>query len=391
MTPSEYEALRPFATIRQQEHIDALVKYGSQRKAAAGIGVSARKFAESLARLQKKAALQGHSPAHDMTHTAPDGFKVKGVSTYYDDEGKVRGQWVKTTQDQERQLAIMQEVVSALCEDIRGAAVPVKAPTNTNSESMATYCVGDAHVGLYAWGQECGEDHDCDIAQRDLIGAMNRLVDSAPATDKAMIVNVGDWYHTDTMENRTRQSNAALDVDTRWARVIRIGIMIMRHMVDKALAKHKKVVVVNANGNHDQQSSVMLSIALAMYYEREPRVEIDQSPAKFRYHRFGSNLIGITHGDTIKLDQLGEVMAVDRPADWGETLHRVWLTGHIHHKTVWELRGCTVESFRTLAAKDAWHTGQGYRSQRDMVCIVLHERFGETERHTANIQRVRDS
>lgn len=55
MTPSEYEALRPFATIRQQEHIDALVKYGSQRKAADGLGIGQRKLAESMARLRAKA------------------------------------------------------------------------------------------------------------------------------------------------------------------------------------------------------------------------------------------------------------------------------------------------------------------------------------------------
>jgi hypothetical protein len=43
------------------------------------------------------------------------------------------------------------------------------------------------------------------------------------------------------------------------------------------------------------------------------------------------------------------------------------------------------ESFRTLAAKDAWHSGQGYRSGRDMKCIILHKEFGEIGRQTVNL------
>ncbi len=39
-----------------------------------------------------------------MVHTVPDGFQVKGVSTYYNDEGKPVGQWVKSVPDKERQL-----------------------------------------------------------------------------------------------------------------------------------------------------------------------------------------------------------------------------------------------------------------------------------------------
>ena len=48
------------------------------------------------------------------------------------------------------------------------------------------------------------------------------------------------------------------------------------------------------------------------------------------WHRFGKNLIGVTHGDTVKAQQLGPVMACDRPEDWGETAYRFWYTGHVH-------------------------------------------------------------
>ena len=37
---------------------------------------------------------------------APDGFNMKGRSTYYNADGNIVGEWVKTTRDQEQQEAM---------------------------------------------------------------------------------------------------------------------------------------------------------------------------------------------------------------------------------------------------------------------------------------------
>jgi hypothetical protein len=44
-----------------------------------------------------------------------------------------------------------------------------------------------------------------------------------------------------------------------------------------------------------------------------------------------------------------------------------------------------VETFRTLAAKDAWHAGKGYRSGRDMYAITHHINHGEIMRTRCDI------
>ena len=81
-------------------------------------------------------------------------------------------------------------------------------------------------------------------------------------------------------------------------------------------------------------------------------------------------------------------MATDRAKDWGETEYRYWATGHIHHDTLKEYPGVKVESFRTIAAKDAYATWNGYRSGQDSKAIVYHKDFGEVERHTVNLRMV---
>ncbi len=127
---------------------------------------------------------------------------------------------------------------------------------------------------------------------------------------------------------------------------------------------------------------------MQQFYEREPRVTIDISPAKFHWYRFGKVLIGSTHTDTVKKKDLGGVMACDRAKDWGETLHRYFYTGHVHHDSAIELPGVLVESFRTLAARDAWHGAAGYRSGQDMKVDILHREFGRICRHVVGIHQL---
>jgi hypothetical protein len=122
-----------------------------------------------------------------------------------------------------------------------------------------------------------------------------------------------------------------------------------------------------------------------MFYENEPRVQVDQHPGAFFYHQHGKCLIGVTHGDTVKFDQLASIMAFDQPKAWGETEHRHFLTGHIHHTKQQEYRGVFCESFNTLAAGDAWHKMSGYRASRQMQRLDFHQDHGVFSRFTCNI------
>ena len=142
-------------------------------------------------------------------------------------------------------------------------------------------------------------------------------------------------------------------------------------------------------GNHDPQAVWALAMTIAAYFSNEPRVAVDLNPSKFWFYRFGKVLIGSTHGDTVKHETLPGIMACDQPEDWGATRHRYWYTGHVHSQHVREFPGVVCESFRTLAAKDSYAAGHGYRAGRDMVCIVHHFEDGEVERHRCDVGRLK--
>ncbi|WP_321905141.1 hypothetical protein [Paraburkholderia tropica] len=378
------QTLLSYATARQVEYLEAIETHGSERKAAEAMGVARGTLSNAIAALKAKAAKMGYSPSHDMTHVVPDGFLVKGVSTYYDDEGKPRGQWVKSIADNDARERILREFAESLAEGVKGLAPITTAPDRVLSDLMCVYPQGDPHVGLHSWWAEAGEDFDLKIAERLMCAAVDRLVSIAPAAETALLLNLGDMFHADNQRNES-QSGHKLDVDGRWAKVQQIGLRAMLHCIRRMLEKHKRVIVRINRGNHDGHSSYALALMISCYFHNEPRVEVDLSPAVCWYHRFGSNLIGSTHGDTIKGPDMLPIMAADVPEMWGETKHRMWFVGHVHHQDLKEYRGGTVEYFRTLAARDAWHAGQGYRAGRDMRLIVLHRDHGEIERHRADI------
>ena len=337
-------------------------------------------------RLRVEAVRRGHSPEHDMVHTVPDGYHVKGTSTLYKD-GKPALQWVKSSINHERQAELMRHAVEAMALDLpKISSSPVTR--RTDADLMAVYPIADPHIGMMSWGDETGEDWDIKIAEKKLLAVFDRLVKTAPNCETATIINLGDLFHAENMEGVTSRSGHNLDMDSRYAKMVSVGVNVIRQMIKSALEHHKHVNVINTPGNHDETAALFLSVALSHIYENEPRATIDTTPSVFQYVRWGASLLGVHHGHTAKADKLMGVMASDRAKDWGETRHRYWLTGHIHHDSRKEYAGCTVESFRTLIARDAYAHAGGYRSQRDAKCLVIHKEHGEIERHTVNVEMV---
>jgi len=372
-------------TTTQRRLIEALIAADGHRAAAADqLGISERNVYMALARIKRKAAARGFAPDNDMTKVAAPGFQVKGTSTLYDADGEQKAQWVKTTATANRDDLLRESIAEAF-EDWRGVGRIAAAPKHTTDELLSIYPMGDPHLGLYTWGEETGEDFDLKIAEDNLCEAVKRLVACSPRSQTCILLNLGDFFHADTQDNRTARSGHALDVDTRWSKVLRAGVRAMMTCIEAAAKKHEKVIVKNLIGNHDDHTSQMLGLSLALFYDGNERVEIHDNPGKFWFHRFGQVLIGAGHGDTCRPAQLPGIMATDRAEDWGKTRHRYFYTGHIHTQNVAEYPGCIWESFKTMAAKDAWTAAKGYRSGRDMYCIVHHQDHGEVERHRVDV------
>jgi hypothetical protein len=376
------ESLLEFCTTeRQKQHVKAKIEHRTAMQAAESLGITKRSLQKSLQQIKINAAKRGWSPQHDMHHSVPDGFVAKGVSTLYDDEGNVKVQWVKSALTQQDKLDAMTKAIEEMALNNAGLAPKVSKPRKRLAQDeLACYLIGDAHMGMYAWGDETGNDFDCEIASRDLKYAFDRLVQNAPDSDTALILNLGDFFHFDNQEQTTRASGHSLDGDTRLERVFAIGITVMNYMVKRALEKHKKVICRNVRGNHDDIMSMALKFQMEAYWKNEKRVTIEMSPAPCWIYEFGKVGLLITHGHAPKPNKLPEVFAGMHPELWGRTKHRYALHGHFHSKMTHDSAGIRVEGFSNLAPNDAWHNEQGYLSPQEMTMVVYHKERGEIRR-----------
>lgn len=315
----------------------------------------------------------------------PERHIVKGVSTLVDPDGNVMQQWIKTTRDNDP-ITDMIEAFKSIKDELPRADTKQAVPAYTNERLLSAYLLGDCHVGMRAWRGDAGANFDLDIAERNLTELTAHLTDLAPASKHALIVNIGDYFHADSRTNTTTKGTP-VDVDGRWPKVLAVGIRIMRRIIDRALQKHEHVTVINEIGNHDTHTSIFLSLALAQFYEDEPRVHIDTSPRMFHYYRFGKVLVMTHHGHNVKPRDLPGVMASDRARDWGETEFRYIYTGHIHHERSCEFPGVFWRSLRSPASSDAWHDSMGYRSAHELCLEILDMDRGLVNRHNVGVPR----
>lgn len=383
MDLAEYEYLKSGCrTEKHRRRLDLVFELNSMRAVARKEGVNFSAIHDMMQVIRKEAARKkgwdGKQPV-----TAPPGFVVKGQSILTDMRtGETVLKWDKTREDTRKNWDALIESIQEASSVIEGLGKPVKPPLTADKDLLAIYPYGDPHVGMYAWHGDAEADFDLDKAVTLFTDKTRSLVDSAPPASEALICFLGDFFHSDWQGNTTRRSGSQLDVDSRWSKVLQVGVNIAVSLIHLALTKHKTAHVIVEIGNHDDHSAVMLAVCLDAFFRSEKRVSVDLSPARFHYYTFGKNLIGIHHGDLVKPAALPGVMAVDRAEDWGKTEHRVWYTGHIHQQTRYDLPGCEVESFRILPPRDAYSQSNGYRSGRSMDCIIRHREDGEVQRHT---------
>jgi predicted phosphodiesterase len=397
-------------TISDEELTQAVALYrehGSYRKAAVAGGMPTMTM-HSRVKIAAERGLMGFTPvlpgfAIKQTSEKVDGAWVKqtresgeifevpagqainGVSALVDADGREMFKWIKTSAESKNLEHLISALEARFAKPEHRPYLDIVPTVKGNDDLMSVYPIADQHHGLLAWGRETGEDYDLKIGAQRLRDCAKRLIGQSPPSSLAIILNLGDWQHTDDSRNVTPGHGHGLDVDSRYYKIVETGVDLLVDVIELALQKHEKVIVRNIAGNHDPHSSVALTIGIRQHYRNNPRIEVVNSPSDFFYHRFGKVLIGATHGHKLKPANMAMDMAVTQREDWAKADYRHFFFGHIHHESAVEVGDVRVESFQSLASKDAYGRGAGFNSGRSLTSITFHSRDGEIGRHRVNI------
>ena len=382
------DQLAQFATDKQWEYYTKSCELGSNRQAAKFFGVTATVVDVAIRSLKAKAAVSGYAPNHDMVRVVPDPFIVRGISTYYNAEGKASGQWVKSRIEDTKLQEMMRQSIDAMKEEIpRLTALP--APPLSNDNLLNCYVVTDYHLGMLSWDEETGENWDVAIAETLVIKWFEQAIAQSPNADTAVFAQLSDFLHFDGMDAVTPASKHLLDVDTRFAKLVRSAIRVLRTIIDMLLAKHQNLHIIMADANHDPVSQIWLREWFSVLYENEPRVTVDKSPNPYNAYEFGNVALFFHHGHKRKVANVSEVFAGQFREMFGRTKYAYAHMGHYHSIDIKENNLMIVEQHRTLAPGDAYSARGGWLSGRDAKVISYDRRYGEVSRLTINSDMLR--
>lgn len=357
-----------------RETVEALQQYGTETEAAKALGLPRSTFQARV----RTAASRGFAPGHFESGVAP-GYAMGKVTVQRGPTGAVERTWERQSPDREAMRAAMLDVVEGLKDELTPAQ-PIGAPALVNADLCNLYTFTDYHLGMYAWHNEGGADWDLAIAERILLGAMRAMVQQSPAAHAAVINIQGDFLHTDGKIPLTPASKNILDADSRYPKIRRSAIRLIRELVRMSLERHQDVHLIIAEGNHDEEGAGWLADLFAVHYEEEPRLRVNDSDLPFYVFQWGETMLGVHHGHKVKNEQLPLLFAAQFPETWGATRRREIHCGHRHHRDEKEYNGVTVVQHPTLAARDAYAARGGWIADRAAQAITYHKRFGQVGR-----------
>lgn len=229
----------------------------------------------------------------------------------------------------------------------------------------------DAHFGQLSWPEETGCDVTVASTKRRYCAAFGDLLAKCEPyrIGKLLYILGNDFLHVDTSQNTTSKGTPQ-DADGRWQLAFLCGMRCAIELIDAA-RQIAPVDVLVVPGNHEQEKIFCMGEVLSARYHKAADVRVTNSPNPWQYYRYGTNLLGFTHGHGLtegKRLQLPARMAQDQPELWAETTCREWFLGHTHREretVTTQRRSDTinrvlVRELPALTGIDAWHNQQGF-------------------------------
>ena len=240
----------------------------------------------------------------------------------------------------------------------------------------------DIHIGKLVEAFETGEEYNCQVAVKRVREGVQGIINKAKGfnIDKILFIGGNDILHVDT-PNRTTTGGTPQDTDGNWYSNFLTAKKLYVEILEMLLPIADVHFTFNPS-NHDYMSGFFLADVIQTWFKDSKNITFDCSIAHRKGFLYGKNLIGTTHGDGAKQQDLPLLMAAEFPMQWSQSKHRYVYTHHIHHKSSKDYIGITVESLRSPSGTDSWHHKKGYLSIKALEGFIHHKEFGQVARLT---------
>jgi hypothetical protein len=353
---------------------------GSTYKSVAKIRWESRKAGELPTPAEKyKQKVMADAPFHQALKAECEakGIPIEDVKHYWYKSEEfsmfVKGQKV-TLWDVKEQLVLEMKEYSPKYPTIR-------YPKITDGH-LLVIDPADIHIGKLCKAFETGDEYNHQMAVERVKEGVNGIVQKAQGfpVDQILFIIGNDILHTDNAKSTTT-SGTFQDSDLMWYDAFKIAFKLLIEVIE-TLSTIAPVHVQYDPSNHDYLTGFFLAQAIEAWFKDCNAVTFNVSTAHRKYFTYGKNLIGTTHGDGAKWNDLGMLMAHESK-EWNQCQHRYFYVHHIHHKKSNDLMSVCVEALRSPSGTDSWHHRNGYaHAPKAIEGFIHHKEHGQIARLT---------
>ena len=324
-------------------------------------------------------------------------MQYRGIKNATDEAGvddkDVKHGWLKTKQAslffknpnfKQEELDAIQKIKDECIKEVKEYAPKYHAIETVKSKDahLLVIDIADLHIGKLATAFETGEDYNSQIAVKRAKDGLQGILNKSEGfyIDKVLFVAGNDILHTDNTK-RTTTAGTPQDTDGMWYDNFLMAKNLYIELLEQLMSFAEVEVVYNPS-NHDLTHGFFLMQLIEAHFSKSSiRFNVDLKHRKaFKY---GNNLIGTTHGDGAKIENLPLLLATEFPILWSKTKHRYIYSHHVHHKTSKDFIGVTFETLRSPSGSDSWHHKNGYTGvPRAVEGYIHHKEFGQIARLT---------
>lgn len=239
----------------------------------------------------------------------------------------------------------------------------------------------DIHIGKLCKVIETGDEYNHDIAvERVKSGVLGLLNKCSFDIEQILFIIGNDILHVDSPRSTTT-SGTHQDTSTMWFDSFKIAQRLLIDCIE-ILVQVAPVHVQYDPSNHDYTNGFFLAQTIEAWFKNSKNITFNTTVAHRKYYRYGSNLIGTTHGDGAREQDLPLLMAHESK-DWNDCKHRYFYIHHIHHKKSKDYMSVNVEALRSPSGTDSWHHRNGYQhSPKAVEGFIHHPVHGQVARLT---------
>lgn len=274
-------------------------------------------------------------------------------------------------------VSAIESVIDRLEQSSSGTLVP--KPLNTEGDYLLIPSMYDAHFGKRSIDGKSVKEAAIEFDKTGEAIIARAL--ALPYKISRIMFPVGhDAIHADTLSGTTTKGTW-VEISTDLRDAIDVACTCYITMIER-LAMIAPVDVIIIQGNHDRLGSYWLGKVLEARFKSHEYVTVRVNKIPREYYKYGSTLIGLEHGDTVKPKDLVGIMASEASNLWGGTKYRIWLKGHYHKKEqllqpITEEHGVSIYTMPSLCSTDEWHNLHGYVGQnRACEAMYIHSDYG---------------